>query len=881
MAETSFNIVAFLQEIISKIAKLETKLTGLDYLNYGVPKKDPFGTFVQNTSTTNSSCRVTSGTVVDTLANYGWYSVQLDDSSYIACELLSDTSNGLVGVRHIGGLSSGTRVIVILSGNLDTGFIVGSYQGYGVGLTKEIHDFISQASTQSPAVENFREYYRDILPGLFKFSRRSAIDETTIGEWGKIAETGVGIFTDPFMAFLRADENAGFWAFWHDQLVRMHGHNLQIRSPGLDIYSFDDEDELSVVTGYSPYLWESLGFSKPGPVCSKNDASVSQLSSPEKANFDLITKGQIPFHRLKRFDGFLGQGFKQQLRIPPNTDNRVVYSLPTPVISPAVWEEHLALDGNYHMLSAQGIMLAHVPPFATHNQVKLPEDQTGDTKLTGYAPAGLGPDGQSVQKIDTGPQGDVLTPGTGPALLADDNLAYGMNWRSAHPFYYHNKDWAASASPIKEIPQGYGNLTNDHYLPKPTPVNLKVDHRQEADYHPTLSFVSILRDGTVVIAGPAGEEIRMGGGSIEISCPGDIQLRPGRSLVNLSGRDTVIRARNSVEVSSTQEDVRIKSERHMQLLAGNSGYGGMLIENKSTGVEQDFSKIGSEVISNGVIIKSASQFSAVAAGVYIRAGITETSPGVITLDATAGKGSVVTLARDIANFATDTVVDYFGQPGKTKGANVYTLNSTVISGGIRNIKGDCVFAGSALANGDVYVINGNVYAEFADGSLVGFDEKAKKILEKNYEASKTLNKEIKDTGVKAYKQVFTDFLYAEKRIGNPKVLKTSGFSFRSTEQCRVSKFVLYESRWAQRARANGEQTNNWTEKPVKANENRTYPYPGEEAWLGYNYTKINSTLYTNPGSGYGPIPAGPDYENVDVSDKNVQVKVDGNYPVIY
>jgi hypothetical protein len=93
--------------------------------------------------------------------------------------------------------------------------------------------------------------------------------------------------------------------------------------------------------------------------------------------------------------------------------------------------------------------------------------------------------------------------------------------------------------------------------------------------------------------------------------------------------------------------------------------------------------------------------------------------------------------------------------------------------------------------------------------------------------------------------------------------------------------MLYESRWAQRARLSGEVTDVWTEKSVKANENKTYPYPGEEAWTKDTYRKIDATLYTNNAQGLGPIPAGPDYENASAEGTTENTTPNGNYPVIY
>jgi hypothetical protein len=107
-----------------------------------------------------------------------------------------------------------------------------------------------------------------------------------------------------------------------------------------------------------------------------------------------------------------------------------------------------------------------------------------------------------------------------------------------------------------------------------------------------------------------------------------------------------------------------------------------------------------------------------------------------------------------------------------------------------------------------------------------------------------------------------------------------GFSFRSTAQSRVSDFMLYESRWAQRARMNNQSTNVWVEKPVQANENKTYPFPGEDAWTGQSYRKINTSLYVKGNNGLGPIPAGPDYEQASLAELPEAVTADGNYPVI-
>ena len=876
----NFNLVAYLQSMQTEISKLNAKVSSLDYINFNVPRSDTSGTLSSNTRTTNTSCRVITGAVVDAMAVVGWYNVQIDDAGFIPCELISEISNGVVGARRVGTLFPGALVYVVVNNGLATGVILGTYQGPSTGFDLYAHDYISQASTNSLNNDGFLPKYTDIqTPRLIKFAKGSPVDETSIGEWGRMTESGTGLFIDSFMAFLRADENCGFWAFWHDQLARMHGHNLQIRSQAVDIYSFDDEDELSVITGFSPYLWESLGGVSPGKLSSSNALTQEALS--EFAPTDLLVKGQVPFRRLTRFDGFLGQGFKQQLKLLPQNPVTTVYSLPNPVVSPVVWEEQLALDGNYHMVSSQGIMIAHVPTFSGPVQIKNPEDATGDGRVNGYIPGGYVASGSSNQKIKEGVNNATSVPGTGIALLADDELAYGMKWRSGHPFYYHNKDWVTPPYAVPENLYGYNNLSNDHYLNKPAPEKLKVDHRQEANYHPTLSFVSILRDGTVVIAGPAGEEIRMGGGSIEISCPGDIQLRPGRSLVTLAGRDAIIRANGSAEISASTEDVRIKAERNMQVLAGNSGQGGLLLESKGVYLDQDFTNPGTEVVSNGVIIKSPSYISCLSTNIYMKAGAGSDN-GIITLDAAEGKGIITTNAYGIYNYVSNAVVDYFGQPGKVKTMNYYTAEATSISGNFTSMgQSEAWFAGGAVFGSSVFIINGDIATEESTGRLQSVNVEGKKFINNKYEEIKKLGSADMKAGDALYKAQFTELLYSDRRIGNTKTIKSVGFSFRSTDQCKASKFMLFESRWAQRARVNGEVTDMWTEKSVMSNGNKTYPYPGKDAWTGDTYRKINATLYTKGSNGLGPVPAGPDYENAAATGQIDSTSPDSSYPVIY
>lgn len=858
-----------LQFLTTELVRLAARIDGIDFNNLNLLKRDPSN---QLTLSRMPTYRLASGSVVDALGMTGWYSVKLDDNKYVSCNFLTDTSSALVGVKKVGALQPGCRVFLIINETVQTGSILGVVPVVSQEDAIRIHDYISQVSTNGLLFDTFLAHHEFRVPTPTQNETHAPIDETSLGEWGKITESGVALFIDSFMAFLRADENCGFWAFWHDQLARMQGHNLQIRSPALDLNSFDDEDELSVIKGVSPYLFEALGLFKPGEVAKlRSEQEIAQVVNAEFAVADLKKPGQIPFHRLRTFEGYLGQGFKKQLRLPPVVPpSDGIHDLDDPKTGPAVWEEHLALDGNYHIVSSQGIFIAHAPLFQTPVQKKLPEDPTGDSKKSGYS--------NNSAKIKPGPDSNTKIEGIGSALTANDELAYGMQWRSAHPFHYKNKDWKIEQDGAYEPnnPQ-FGSLGASQYLNKPEPEKLDVDNREkQAEFYKTLSFVSILRDGTIVIAGPSGEEIRMGGGNIEISCPGDIQLRPGRSCITIAGRDAITRANENVELSANTQDVRIKSERNMQLLAGNSGVGGLLLESKSEGEIQDYSNIGTEVYSTGITFKSKTFVSSLSRDVYLRTYDTGAGVGQIILDAGAMGGDIITKSRNFVSYALNSVQHYFGPAEEPVGVDLFNATQTRLAGGITSSDNSVTFINGALATkGNVVIVDGHV-ASTAKIQFVGTIEgESLAEIRNSFEDVKVQIDDLKVSAATQHGFAFIDRLYDEKRIGNEDTIKQIGFSFRSSDQYKVGKFTLFESRWAQIARTTQQTSNYWKEKIVKANEQSTMPYPGFEAWIGESYCQVDNKLYTKTG----PLPTGPVYETAESSDVQ-KITAEGNYPVI-
>ena len=873
MAST-IKLAEILQFLMGETKRLAARIDGVDYTNNNLPKRDPSNQLTSSRTPAGMSYRLVSGSIIDTIGTTGWYGVQTDDNMNVACNALSETSLALVGVKKIGAIQPGCRVFVIINEQLRHGTIIGVIPVVSPPDAVRIHDYVSQVSTNNMLFDTFLGHHAFRVPKPIQYENQAPIDETALGEWGRINESGGAIFLDSFMAFLRADENCGFWAFWHDQLARMQGHNIQLRSPALDLYAFDDEDELSVIKGVATYLWEALGRFEPGKIANtRSEEAINQAVNAEYALADPVDNAQVPFHRLRTFEGYLGQGFKRQLRLPPQQlSGNTINTLTEPKTGPSVWEEHLALDGNYHIVSSQGIFIAHAPVFQTPVQKKLPEDPTGDTAKSGYS--------RDKAKIKPGPDLNTKLDGIGPALTANDELAYGLQWRSAHPFYYREKDWKIEEDNKQHIPPvpDFGSLRDIHYLNKTQPELLNVDKReQQAEFYKTLSFLSILRDGTVVIAGPGGEEIRMGGGNIEISCPGDIQLRPGRNCVTLAGRDAIVRANKNVELSANTEDVRIKSDRNMQIMAGNSGIGGLLLESKSAGELQDYTKVGSEVVSNGVTIKAKSFVSCLGRDVYLRSHDTGYGVGQVIIDAGAGEGSIVTTSRDTINYNVNNIQQYFGPPDAPTGVNQYTDTISRLAGGFVCSYGSVAYMnGGLVTKGQVAIIDGHIATTANTPYVATIKGESLDQARAAFEELSQQNELSKQQAADNYEAAVTERLHGENKIGNEKVLKQIGFSFRTTDQYKVGNFTLFESRWAQIARGSGQPSVYWQEKIVKANERNTMPYPGFEAWTGSSaYCKVDNKLYTETG----PEPTGKVYEDAPSSEQS-KTAAENSYPVI-
>lgn len=881
-----------------------------------------------------NTTKVLTGIVVDSLAGLHFYKVQLDHGMPImGCTALGSSSNAFMGARSLSTIVPGSRVWCLVHPQMEYGVILGCEPDISIDARNKLSDFISLSSRSGHKVDDAHTFPTTMAKGsgVIDFATDRPFDGTTAGEWGHITETGLRMFLDPFMLQMAVNESCGVFAFLFDNMLRIAGHNLQIRTSGSELEALNDQGEFTHIHGFTPYPWEHKGVLKHNAVPNREHTTEeSQVKTPWYAEREPVYDDQMPFHRVTHTQGYLGQGGQRRVQLPSSNDGVYRYGSEPTELGPLVFSEDILLTGRYNLRSAKAISIAKHVPMANFKRMVRPEtisaESGGADSETNYMFAGIKEWANNVtgsaQSIPSHEIRDELKassvwahPSAVPTFLIRaagimDSHAFTFNMESNHAYFYHKSDWGTSDEAGSPLRRGdyasfqpsinFTALATKQYLEPPAAITPgTIDHRYDDNpegvggYYPNESSIDLLEDGGVVIADGFGSEIRMTGGQIFLSAPGDIWLKSGRNTNVWSGQDTIVKAKNSIDITASDKDVRIKSEKNMQLLAGNAGIGGLLLE--SRGVEQyEFApKLGEDVLSGGVVIKS-SKAPAVVLGpsVYLRAGLDETALGDITIDCNQGRGIYKTNAAFQEHFVRHGIWWWFCEgTGETVGkvTSAYEFLPTWCSiGGSCGINGHLAINGHKANKGWDLVVDGH-YASTACDIRVYCLEGASlaKTVQFIQEATEDRQGLLAGIGAEQYASQFTAWWYGDKRPGKNKTIENIGVSLRDSKQYLTEEFVLFEDRWQQLSRLavpkdSAQPAGKWSENPVSIKATggaETYPYPGKKPWkddknliqpdLGFvTSDPATGALHTagvvrnDPASGPAPLQTGMPYRGM-------------------
>jgi hypothetical protein len=538
-----------------------------------------------------------------------------------------------------------------------------------------------------------------------------------------------------------------------------------------------------------------------------------------------------------------------------------------------LFREALTLDGSYGIESAKGVLLAKYPSIPSARRKRVAEDAKGDD---------LGEDGnyRFSGVFGKGPEHVVREFEDGevekhPFLLRPagviDLFARHFNWKSTHAFHYHEKDYALPEESDSEKlgPVEFVRGSKAESFVKVAPTKLKIDERYgQVTYYNTASLIALTEDGSIVIADGFSSQILLSGGQVRVEATGDVILTSASRVVTLSD-EVILRAKKDRDISAADGEVRIKAEKNMQIVAANGGSGGLLIESKGLGIQQDYEdKIGDEVQATGIVMLSrGGSFNVMTKDIYFRSGVEETNPegeGQIIFDAANGRSAIVSYGRIHGNFNSQGYGIWHSPTGQdsvkiTKG-HFFSPTFAYINGPTV-LKKDVVISDGSLGVEKSIYAEGNILSlkkMAQDGGGV-LSDSSKNDIPADVRKFVSEFSELEDTVVKIGQDLFDatypEFIWKPKYPGNTALLQNQiGFSFRdlSSRSKNVygygaDGFWMLETRWQQLAKfgmISGGPA--FTEKPVQYQGNELYPWPGKYNWVD----ESRFMHYTGAGGSY-------------------------------
>jgi hypothetical protein len=868
----------------------------------GDQASDPFQTASSHHNRLEEDTPLRVGRVLLALPYVHCYKVQLSGRT-VACvaTALTHTAMTPTGVRSIETIPPNSQVVIWQPKGAKLAYIVGVIPVATMADKLNISDHIQQAGNSGPKkVESVRTIPKSVEDAFGWVPQSSGRPmDGTHGEWGRFAETGVGVFIDTFQAYLRVNEVCGLWLNYFDNYAKLAALSLNVMSYCENVMQTYDEGENFSLVGHCTFPWEATGMYRSGDKFSEtNDKKQVQLDKQFPfAEEDIEDLSQTPVYRLTDYTGYLGQGWNRTLMLPAaESGKRLMTDTDNDT---GLFNEFLSLDGAYSLRSAKSVFIAKYPLIPNPRRVRSPEDAKGDDLmgLDDYRFSGKFGKGDAHKSFewDTSDVKDLRNLMKPAGIL--DMIAHHYNWKSTFPFYYHKKDYRYpqendSGSAFQNVSFYVGNFS-EAYVELGGSTRLKIsDAYGEVEYYNTASFFTLTDDGSVLIGDGYGSQITMTGGQIRLEAGGDVMLMSNSRVVTLA-REAITRTKDSIDISSSDKDIRIRSKNNLQVSGG-----ALLLEATNTGSHQIYKdRVGEFVQAAGItLLSKGGSVNLLTKDYYLRTGILDApvygsgslslgrvitkaadGTGDVVIDVAKGRGRYLNYAAQ-QDFYTGGHLGIWHSP---RGGNVNDSPSKQIdkchyfSPIFSAISGPTVNDSHFLTCNEGHIASSaSVYATqhmqcvenlgCRDGvkgvtatnktATSDFPASLKKFID---EFCEYINDSLIEQGRTIFDDAFKDRWWQENQPGNDSLLENEiGFSYRDMSEIQQKaygyspeKFFLLETRYQQLERTNlaGGGSQAWKEDPVLYQGKELYPWPGKINW------EDNDTLlrYKNPPAGGG------------------------------
>ena len=583
------------------------------------------------------------------------------------------------------------------------------------------------------------------------------------------------------MTLLKATERAKLELFILDDFVRLTSGQFQHSSAAWTQHVLSDYGYNTEEVAGSHHQCEMWGLTEYDQSFIAEDTYDITLN--KNTRLKLVKEDLLQRNRYQTYLGHLGGLFNLFISNPD--PNIPITTYAEKQIDQGLFQTHIDGSGRLLIRSAAGICLQRTDKISVPKKLKEAWD----------------PGGHKVDEEDP----------------FEEKKAF--EWSKTYPYAQHLQMRDAHAWYVKASYQRFIELNQDWFLPDELALkplindydkigDKKYGNETFTEQEGKKNSLSMELDGSIIIRDAWGSEIIMKGGNITISCPGNLELRPGKSIVALGGHDVIIKGRKSVDITATENDVRIKAEKNLHL---HSSDGGILVESDSPERGQNYKDMtGEQIVSSGIVLKAKK------ARVFIWADVIHL--GFISnlfLEAyNSTKGTISLLADKITTIATNQI-------------SMFTTNA-----GLLINKVDSVIFGTGA-----YVFGKNSAAMI----------KGTKFLAPMLEADIKKNpyNDIQDKTIEFYDQLWSDGT-ADDILGpyNIETREDIQFKFRDDSEYGTMEatevyeggvnFVIYETSWSFLKEGASDfkfiegDIARWKEKEV----NKTYPWPGKQAYKG-------------------------------------------------
>lgn len=711
----------------------------------------------------------------------------------LPCIVAGSVMSGIFGARHMGLPSIGAQVLVYVAAHGAMGYIVGVLPVMDADSRRRPVGIVQPNSAVNVHSINEIWHVKDwgAMDCLVAGGGQAA--DVLPGECGEGNEFGLYIGLLRLIAMLKGSDLAKVEAFAVDNLLRLTGHNYEKftalgekRETGF--YGRVTSEEFCAFTQS-----ESWGLTEPGSVGQKNEVNIR--GTPElTSSLKLLSARQRGRWRHHKFGGWCGDMLQEFIVRPSKQDLPDEPDADQPQDG-GMLHEYKSRFGRHFVRSLAGGGIHKVDRIA----VPIKRRTTGEP--------GCDVDVQPVAipdfSLTTGAAGEMSA---GPKSA--DYFAYLFGKQSLARFDELKKDFflpdetdvaliGGDSKPpglngfFREFPMAMDIAQGGDLVDEPAGA--------EAQVVPGKAWVDILPDGSVSLRDIWGSTIEMRGGKIIISASNGIDLISGGTVTTIAGDDCVVRARNSIDLSATEKQVRIKSETGTYLHADAGGIqltAADLADSLKDGAKGEEYTIPGIVLKsgNGVAIESTSLELYLEYGLYARGRTEDDYPEVVFRS---------------SNFLVDM------PPG---GAAIFQNDKDLVS----LHYGMVVPTRAVYCEGDAYF---NGYGFFRGALLCGEGEPsaAKKPLPSKQDFADPYREQM-------------DGVELSGDLYSPEELQSIQFSYRSTEEYGATDGKWFQSQWQQEL--DGE-LQSWEEKPV----HDTYPYPGKDHFDGgqnyFTYDPVN------------------------------------------